>query len=66
MNQETLHEIAYGRISDLVDQLATHQANGDQVLMAIVNQEIRDLTAALDSEDASDNFFWARDFKYLD
>lgn len=65
MNHETLEELACGRISDLVDQLVEHQANGDEVLMAIVHAEIKDLTAALDSEDAADNFFYAQDYRYL-
>lgn len=65
MNQETLYELACGRISDLVDQLHTLQSRGDVVSMAVVNSELRDLTAALDSEDASDNFFYAVDYKHL-
>lgn len=65
MNYETLEELACGRISDLVDQLVEHQANGDEVLMAIVHAEIKDLTAALDSEDAADDFFFATDYRYL-
>lgn len=65
MEYETLQELACGRISDLVDQLAFHQANGDEVLMQLVHQEIKDLTRALDSDDAADNFFYATDYKYL-
>jgi hypothetical protein len=65
MTNETFEELACGRISDLVDRLVEHQANGDEVLMAIVNEEIRDLTAALDSEDAADNLFYATDYRYL-
>jgi hypothetical protein len=65
MTYETLEELACNRISDLVDQLVEHQANGDEVLMAIVHAEIKDLTAALDSEDAADNFFYATDYRYL-
>ena len=65
MNYETLQELACGRISDLVDQLVVHQSNGDEVLMQLVHQEIKDLTRALDSEDAADNFFYATDYKYL-
>ena len=53
MTYETLEELACSRISDLVDQLVEHQANGDEVLMAIVHAEIKDLTAALDSEGRS-------------
>jgi len=65
MQYETLEELACGRISDLVDQLVEHQAKGDEVLMAIVHAEIKDLTAALDSDDAADNFFFAQDYRYL-
>ncbi len=66
MNYETLEELACARISDLVDQLAEHHAKGDEVLMAIVHAEIKDLTRAMDSEDAADNFFFATDYRYLD
>ena len=65
MQYETLEELACGRISDLVDQLVEHQANGDEVLMAIVHAEIKDLTSALDADDAADNFFFAQDYRYL-
>ena len=65
MNYETLEELACSRISDLVDQLVEHQAKGDEVLMSIVNAEIQDLVAALDSEDAGDNFFYATDSRYI-
>ena len=59
MNRSQLEELACQHISDLVDQLVTHQANGDEVMMAIIHSEIKSLTAALDSEDAADNFFYA-------
>ena len=64
MNYETLEELACSRISDLVDQLVEHQAKGDEVLMAIVHAEIKDLTAALDAEDP-DAFFYVKDHRYL-
>ena len=66
MNYDVLEELAMGRVSDLVDQLVHHQQNGDEVMMAIVHQEIKDITSAMDSEDATDNFFYARDFRHLD
>jgi hypothetical protein len=66
MNYETLEELAIGRVSDLVDQLVHHQSNGDEVMMAIVHAEIKDLTAALDSEDPDENFFYAQDYRYID
>ena len=65
MNAETLEEVVMGRISDLVDQLVHHQSNGDEVMMAIVHQEIKELTAAMDSDDAEDRFFYVKDYKYL-
>ena len=65
MKRELLEELASGRISDLVDQLVHLQSNGDFVNMAVVHAEIKDLTRAMDSEDASDNFFWVRDYKHL-
>ncbi len=65
MNYETLEEIVMGRISDLVDQLVHHQANNDEVMMAIVHQEIKELTAAMDSDDTEDQFFYVKDYKYL-
>ena len=65
MNRSQLEELAFQHISDLVDQLVTHQANGDEVMMAIIHSEIKSLTAALDSEDAADNFFFAPDLTSL-
>ena len=65
MNYDQLAELVSSRISDLVDQLVRLQEQGDEVNMAIVNDEIRKLTAAMDSEDATDNFFYATDYKHL-
>lgn len=65
MNYETLEELACGRISDLVDQLVHHQSNGDEVMMAVVHQEIKDLTTALKSEEAEDEFFYLTDLRHL-
>lgn len=64
MKRETLEELAMGHISDLVDQLVHHQSRGDEVSMAIVHQEIKDLTSALDSEE--EDFFWSLRLRYLD
>ena len=66
MHYDTLEELAMGRVSDLVDQLVRHQQNGDEVMMAIVYQEIKQITSAMDSDDATDNFLYARDFRHLD
>lgn len=65
MERSQLDELAMSYISDLVDQLIILQEKGDEVSMAIVHQEIKDLTRALDSNDASDNFFFATDYRYL-
>jgi len=65
MKREALEELAMSHISDLVDQLVIHQSRGDEVNMAIVHAEIKELTRALDSEDAADNFFFATDYRYL-
>lgn len=65
MNQNELYDLACTHISDLVDQLATLQAKGDTVNMAIIHSEIKSLTDALDSNDASDNFFYAPRLRYL-
>ena len=65
MNRSNLEELACGYISDLVDQLVVLQERGDQVGMTIVHNEIKSLTAALDSDDASDNFFFATDYRYI-
>jgi hypothetical protein len=62
MNTETFQEIAYGRISDMVDQMHYHQSKGDRIMVALLNTEIRDLTDSLDNED---DFFYAPDFSYL-
>lgn len=59
MNRAQLEELACGYISDLVDQMLYLQQKGDEINKAIVRDEIRSLTAALDSDDASDNFFYA-------
>ena len=65
MDYETLEELAMSRVSDLVDQLVHHQANGDEVMMAIVHQEIKEITTAMDSDDEEDKFFYVKDFRYL-
>ena len=59
MNRSDLDELACGYISDLVDQMLYLQEKGDEVGKAILHAEIKSLTTALDSDDASDNFFFA-------
>ena len=65
MERAQLEELAIGYISDLVDQMVLLQEKGDEVNMAIIHDEIKTITAALDSEDASDNFFFSTDYRYL-
>jgi len=65
MNYETLEELACSRISDLVDQMVHHQTNGDEIMLAVVHAEIKELTRAMDSED-EDKFFYVTDYRYLD
>ena len=59
MNRSELEILAAEYISDLVDQLAHLQSINDEIGMTVVANEIKSLTAALDSEDAADNFFFA-------
>ena len=66
MKRELLEELACGYISDLVDQLVVLQEKGDEETMLLVHKKIQDLTRAMDSDDATDNFFYVTDHKYLD
>lgn len=59
MKFETLQELAVDRIETLVDRMIYHRDRNDLVNLVAVKEEIQDLTAALDSEDASDYFFFA-------
>jgi hypothetical protein len=56
MLNETTEERDFYLISDLIDQLAEHHANGDEVLMMIVNEKIKDLTSVLESEASVHNY----------
>ena len=64
MKTEILDEIVSGRISDLVDQMSYHQNANDFIMVAVLNEEIRQLTSHMDDEDYS--FFYSTDHKYLD
>ena len=64
MQTEILDEIVSGRISDLVDQMCYHQNSNDSIMVAVLNEEIRQLTSHMDDEDYS--FFYSTDYKYLD
>ena len=64
MEYETLEELACSRISDLVDHLVELQAKGDEVMMAIVHAEIKELSRAMDDEDYE--FFYVTDYKHLE
>jgi len=51
MNYDELSELASTRIIDMVDQLSVLQNSGDKVSMAILHEEIKSLTSALDADD---------------
>ncbi len=51
MNYDELSELASTRIIDMVDQLSVLQDSGDRVSMAILHEEIKSLTSALDADD---------------
>ena len=64
MNYETLEEIVCGRIEDLVDQMAFHQSAGNDVMLAVLHDEIKQLTSHM--KDDEYDFFYATDCKHLD
>ena len=51
MNYDELAELAATRMIDMVDQLSVLQESGDKVSMAILHEEIKSLTHALDADD---------------
>ncbi len=51
MNYDELSELASTRLIDMVDQLSVLQDSGDKVSMAILHEEIKSLTGALDADD---------------
>ena len=51
MNYNDLAELAATRMIDMVDQLSVLQESGDKVSMAILHEEIKSLTHALDADD---------------
>ena len=51
MNYDELSELASTRIIDMVDQLSVLQDSGDKVSMAILHEEMKSLTSALDADD---------------
>ena len=51
MNYGELAELAATRMIDMVDQLSVLQESGDKVSMAILHEEIKSLTHALDADD---------------
>jgi hypothetical protein len=63
MEYETLEEIVCGRISDLVDQMSYHQSAGDQVMLAVLHDEIKQLTSHMKDDDYE--FFYTTDAKHL-
>ena len=64
MQHEILDEIVNGRISDLVDQMSYHQNANDFIMVAVLNEEIRQLVSHMDDEDY--DFFYSTDHKFLD
>ena len=63
MEHEILEEIVYGRISDLVDQMSYHQNANDFIMVAVLHEEIKQLTSHMKDEDY--DFFYSTDHKYL-
>jgi len=51
MTYDELAELAATRMIDMVDQLSVLQESGDKVSMAILHEEIKSLTHALDADD---------------
>ena len=51
MNYSDLADLASTQIIDMVDQLAILQDSGDRVSMAILHDEIKSLTHALDADE---------------
>ena len=64
MQHEILEEIVYGRISDLVDQMACHQNAGDAIMVAVLHDEIKQLTSHMKDEDY--DFFYSTDLRNFD
>jgi hypothetical protein len=64
MEHEILEEIVYGRISDLVDQMAYHQNANDFIMVAVLHDEIKQLTAHMKDDDY--DFFYSTDLRHLD
>ena len=57
MQHEILEEVVYGRISDLCDQMAYHQNANDFIMVAVLHDEIKQLTAHM--KDENYDFFYA-------
>ena len=51
MNYDEISELASSRIIDLVDQLSVLQDAGDKVTMALLHDEIKSLTTAMDTDE---------------
>ena len=64
MQHEILEEIVYGRISDLVDQMAYHQNANDFIMVAVLHDEIKQLTSHMKDDDY--DFFYANDLRHID
>ena len=64
MQHEILEEIVCGRISDLVDQMAYHQNANDFIMVAVLHDEIKQLTSHMKDDDY--DFFYAADLRNID
>ena len=62
MNYDTLQELVCGRISDLVDQLAYYYHQGNEVMVAVIQEEIHDLKDAANADDY--DFLYINDLRY--
>ena len=51
MDYDELSDLASNRVIDLIDQLTVLQKSGDRVNMAVVHDEIKSLTSAMDTDE---------------
>ena len=63
MDYDTLAEYASDRLNGLVDQLAFYYETGDQINVAILKSEIKDLSSHMDREDY--DFFFQTYHRHL-
>ena len=63
MEYETLEEVICSRMSDLVDQMVYHYTNGNEVMAAVVHEQLQDLKSHASDDDY--DFFYATDYKHI-